>query len=438
MKLRYVYSRGGIYYWQRRIPLDLRDRYGSKILKINLNTSDPRQVIRNVEALNSKIEAEWEAMRGNSKLTPIQARTTALKLLQQYGLHPLPHTNQDDDLDYFLSTVIYPKLETYAAGDEETYREAVPQDFLTPTEAAAVALLNVKPELLLSESLDIYLDGHKKANDAKFRTYTLRIWNTLIAAIGDKPFMEVSRADVNAYRDYVLAKGNKTTTVRRQINVIRAVFSVVIREKELSKHNPFEAVRIAGLGDDSIGRKPFTSAQLSTIKKAIVEADDDMRWIIGLQSDTGIRLAEAVGLALEDIKLDDPVPHLVIKPHPWRKLKTKNSERKVPLVGTSLWAAQRVMATARPGQVLAFTRYATMTANKADAASSALNNWMDSKGVPRTTHEFRHTLRDRLRAVNATKDVMDSIGGWSSQSIGDGYGEGYALRLMHEWLLKVV
>ncbi len=48
------------------------------------------------------------------------------------------------------------------------------------------------------------------------------------------------------------------------------------------------------------------------------------------------------------------------------------------------------------------------------------------------------TLRDRLRAVSCPKAVMDSIGGWSGQSIGDNYGEGYALSTMQEWLLKVV
>lgn len=201
--------------------------------------------------------------------------------------------------------------------------------------------------------------------------------------------------------------------------------------------NPFEALRIAGLGEDAEKRKPFTKDQLGKLKAALVKADDDMRWILGLQSDTGMRLAEAVGLALDDIKLDAEVPHVVIQPHPWRRLKNDCTERKVPLVGTSLWAAKRIVEKGKSGQVFAFPRYASKDGCKADAASSALNSWMEARGIPRTTHEFRHTMRNRLRAVNCPRDMAEAIGGWGGQAISDNYGEGYALETMQEWLLKI-
>ncbi|MDA9176295.1 hypothetical protein N9O95_04330 [Alphaproteobacteria bacterium] len=53
-------------------------------------------------------------------------------------------------------------------------------------------------------------------------------------------------------------------------------------------------------------------------------------------SDTGLRLSEALGLIKEDVILDGPVPHLVVRSHPWRRLKTSASARKVPLVGAAL------------------------------------------------------------------------------------------------------
>ena len=56
-----------------------------------------------------------------------------------------------------------------------------------------------------------------------------------------------------------------------------------------------------------------------------------------------MRLGEAVGLSVEDIRLDDETPHINITPHPWRRLKTKGSERCVPLVGEALWAASRAI-----------------------------------------------------------------------------------------------
>jgi hypothetical protein len=58
-------------------------------------------------------------------------------------------------------------------------------------------------------------------------------------------------------------------------------------------------------------------------------------------SDTGMRLAEAVGLHTNNIILGD-VPYVCVKPHAWRSLKTTSSKRKIPLVGASLWAAQGI------------------------------------------------------------------------------------------------
>ena len=65
--------------------------------------------------------------------------------------------------------------------------------------------------------------------------------------------------------------------------------------------------------------------------------NDDIRWLVGLISDTGLRLSEATGLAIDDIVLDTEIPHLIIQPHPWRRLKTKGSHRTIPFVGFSLW-----------------------------------------------------------------------------------------------------
>ena len=74
--------------------------------------------------------------------------------------------------------------------------------------------------------------------------------------------------------------------------------------------------------------------------------NDYMRWLVALLSDTGMRLGEAVGLSVDDIRLDDETPHVNITPHPWRRLKTKGSEKCVPLVGQALWAASRAIEDA--------------------------------------------------------------------------------------------
>ncbi len=154
--------------------------------------------------------------------------------------------------------------------------------------------------------------------------------------------------------------------------------------------------------------------------------DDDMRWLIAMISDTGMRLAEAAGLHVNDLKLDEDIPYVDIKPHPWRSLKTKGSQRQVPLVGASLWAAQRIRANA--SSCLAFPRYTDSERCNANSASNALNKWIKANFRDDIVlHGFRLAMRDRLRAVNCPSEMIDQIGGWSSGKVGEGYGEGYIL-----------
>ena len=56
------------------------------------------------------------------------------------------------------------------------------------------------------------------------------------------------------------------------------------------------------------------------------DIDDEMRWLIALISDTGMRLSEAAGLLKSDVNINDVTPHIDLKPHSWRKLKTRGSQ----------------------------------------------------------------------------------------------------------------
>ena len=53
-------------------------------------------------------------------------------------------------------------------------------------------------------------------------------------------------------------------------------------------------------------------------------------------------------------------------------------------------------------------------------------------------HSFRHSMRDRLRAVNCPSEMIDQIGGWSHRSVGEAYGEGYGLNIRGDWLERIV
>jgi len=127
--------------------------------------------------------------------------------------------------------------------------------------------------------------------------------------------------------------------------------------------------------------------------------DDDMRWLVALVSDTGMRMAEAAGMTRDDfVQDDDGSLYVRVRPHPWRRLKTKGSERDVPLEGEAKWAAQRILDQQTASQ-FAFPRYNKTDATNANAASAALNKWIkEYTPAGCTMHGFRHSMRDWLNA----------------------------------------
>ena len=52
-------------------------------------------------------------------------------------------------------------------------------------------------------------------------------------------------------------------------------------------------------------------------------------------------------------------------------------------------------------------------------------------------HSFRNSLRDRLRAVECSTEVVDAIGGWQVTTVGQEYGDGYPLEVLLAWLMKI-
>ena len=53
-------------------------------------------------------------------------------------------------------------------------------------------------------------------------------------------------------------------------------------------------------------------------------------------------------------------------------------------------------------------------------------------------HSFRHSMRDRLRAADVNPEIIDDICGWSSQSVGQSYGDGYSLKQKYFMVIKMI
>ena len=160
-------------------------------------------------------------------------------------------------------------------------------------------------------------------------------------------------------------------TIKRVFGSVRSIINLATKEQGLGCQNAFSGTFMPE-GLPVIKRQPIPIDDIRKIQQKCFEQDDEPRWIIALLSNTGMRLGEAIGLLKSDIVLEAKIPHITLRPHPWRRLKTPGSERQIPLVGASLWAAKRVLKQS-PDTPFAIPKYCSEDGHKTNSASAALN-----------------------------------------------------------------
>jgi integrase len=377
LNVSYLYKKRGVFYFSKRVPCDVRSYYKSDRIVICLKTKSSVSAIRASKSLYQRLDDYWTSIR------------------------------------------------------------------LTKTQVPAEHLLVSKPPVnsnsnapLLSEALFTYLKLKGEGKDKIFIRAANRNIKYVIDLLGNLPIDEYSSKDASKFRDWLIEKGLLVSSVKRVFSSIRSIINLSISEEGISCINAFSKTYMPENNNVKI-RKPIPIKDIRHIQSLCREYDDDLRWLIALLSDTGMRLGEAVGLLKSDINLDCEIPHIRLIPHPWRRLKTKGSERCIPLVGTSLWACKRVLKH-NHDSIYAFPRYTSVDKCNANSASAALNKWLKEKLLDDyVVHGLRHSMRDRLRAVECPSDIIDKIGGWITAGVGQSYGEGYPLEVISKWMNKI-
>ena len=376
---RYIYQKRGVWYFSRRVPSDLQRHYKRSRIAFSLRTKSNRAAATRAVTLASKLEEDWLTIRWRTDSAPFSR----------------------------FMNVGTGAIDRNASGP------------------------------LMTEATQIYLNAKGKSRPPTFTQAVNRSVRYLVSVAGDKSIGSYVREDANNLRDALIAKGLSRASIKRTLSVLRASINFTTRELGLKDIKVFSGVY---LGEPEAlthtTRRPIPIKDVYKVQTLCRELDDEPRWLIALISDTGMRLSEASGLIVEDIKLDDIHPHILLRPHPWRRLKTQSSERIVPLDGASLWAAKRALEAT--SNKFLFPRYCDEVRCKGNSASAALNKWLSSR-VPSgcVVHSFRHSFRDRLRAVECPPDIVDRLGGWSVEGVGETYGDGYPLGVLSKWIKNI-
>lgn len=180
-------------------------------------------------------------------------------------------------------------------------------------------------------------------------------------------------------------------TANKYIGHNSKMIKSINRRLRLGLPEIFAGMRLQGV--KNVSRPPFTTEFVQKhifADDALMGLNAEARRVIMLIADTGLRLSEAINLNKTTIHLDCTIPHVEVLPD-GRQVKTQDSIRQIPLVGSAL-AAMRL-------QPIGFPRYV----DKGASLSSYVNGYLLDKGLrptrKHTLYSLRHTFKDRLIAA---------------------------------------
>ena len=372
----YLIRRGNVFYFSRRVPFDLQSQFNKNRITISLRTGSQEKALISAANMSHRLELYWERIR----LENFHTKELGLGLVLQTQSEP---RNKD---------------------------------------------------VSLTAALADYLRLKGGAKDKTFRQSSTRNIGYLIDSLGHDQLSQITPVDAGAFRDFLLARDLSPSSVRRIFSSVKAVINLAIKENGLDLSNAFTKTYIPTESAPT-ERPPVPLRDIRVIQSECYQLDDENRWLVTLVADTGMRLAEAVGLKSSDLIIEADHPHVRVMPHPWRGLKTAGSARNIPLVGSAHWAATQIK---KSGSEFAFPKYCSVKQCSSNSASAAINKWLKPR-VPKgcVIHSFRHSLRDRLRAVECPSDIVDALGGWATAGVGQKYGQGYDMQVKHRWMARL-
>ncbi len=284
-----------------------------------------------------------------------------------------------------------------------------------PDKSDAQALLGALdvPIYSVSEALSEYwtLTRDKVLRKSKDQ---LRRWENprkkairnFIDVVGDKPIDAITRDDMLLFRSWwvnrVEFEGLTANSANKDLIHFGSVLKTVNAMKKLGIDLP-----VAGLALDEGKQKQRPAFSIDWITNRLLAPgaldglDAAARTIFLGMINTGARPSELANLQKHHIKLDHRFPHIVIEPEN-REVKSKNADRRIPLVGCSLAA----MKTHPDG----FPKY-----QDNPALSKEVNDYLSSKGLRETPehvmYSIRHSFEDRLRRAKIDDRVRAQLFG---------------------------
>lgn len=294
----------------------------------------------------------------------------------------------------------------------------------------------------LSKVIDDFVESKKTAKEWDAKTITIMTGRlrTCLELIGDKPIGEITPEEMEALRNEIqkvpasFRSRARSGTVRQAIKSakegtkrlsiatanlhIKGIKSVFIYAEKKGLIDRSPAKIIGDIKGDKKRRKPFTDDDLRLIFKDTQSAGDGPAyfWVPRILLYTGARLEEICQLHAEDIRQEHGIWVFDINRDGSKRLKTKNSERFVPVHSELIKMGLLKFTKKMEGHLfpeLDFGKNGFST-----NLSKRMGRYIRKIGIADplkvANHSFRHTMTTRLGGAGVTEQTIDQLLGWKN------------------------
>jgi hypothetical protein len=423
---KYLTVRHGVWHFLRRVPVEYEhlDTRGNVKLSTKVKVAADRKGIKASQIaarMNETLEAYWRGLADKKTAEAKRAYLDAVKLARSLGLdYQTPSVAASAPIEEVLR-----RIETLILSntlDNPALRKAA----LGALDKPPIALSSLYDEYEITQKL--VLSKMSPDQVRKWKAAKKRAVEIFIARVGDKALHQLSRDNALAFADWweerVITEGIGAGTANKNITHIGGMIRAVNKRLKLGLDDVFAGTRIEGGRDGQ--RAPFPVEFIRDVILApgkLDDLNDEARDVVYVVMETGARPSEIVNLTASRIVPDDEIPHIRIGAE-GRLLKTEHSARDIPLVGHALEAMKR--------HPQGFPRYF----DKGSSLSATLMKHFDKHELlPTEKHKiysFRHSFKDRLKAVEAPEELIDEMMGHTTDK--PKYGDGYGLKLKLKYL----
>ncbi len=418
--VRHLQLRNRRYRYRREVPADLRAKVGKREWIVQLDTDSATVAARKAEKLKRLHDLEIERLRGTSIV--LEARAVLDDPQDDYTLHAYRLEALANAIDAIGDPAEvarkFADLDDLLAAHGSRHGQAV---------VAAVKAGGVETRIPLSEAYKRDKEKYGGKRDEKRIKFAV---DAFITDVGDRDFLNLKRADVEAWIIKARGRDWSESTIKRRTVALQGIHTRLLIGLDLPLSS---AWRKLGLTDsDEKARIPFNASHLGAIEQHLASTKKSGRHLATFQRRKrmlilmkylGLGPAEAGGLRKRDFVFSHKTPHVIIREHDDRTLKTgKIRQRTLPLIGEAI-AVAREACDAADGELVFVPKDQKFDAGR---MSQDLAKEIRAAGIPKSPrlvpYSFRHGFEEAMKLAKVRPGLMKYAMGHAASGISDKYG----------------